>query len=345
MNKRHFRCSVLLIAILLVCASNICGASRVGTKERRVLENATHFPEGTVLVARSRDGTLLWAEIGKLHNSRTGTDYVFPNKEFVCERIVWSADQRRVLVIGETDAYILNATSLRLVRHLETFIAWWQGSNYAYLNYRSEPYRIVSQSGKTIYVPKNLEIYSADPENGDLLCGRLLPREWNWQERDPALRMQIWKQNTQGKLHRMRILGKAYFDGGSTGVPRAFGTTTGRRVVMGAPHGGGTFETLQMADRGEINALFSANSKEPLRNQHGPFNAGTILFGMLRPEPGVGAPIKAPFLYRVSDSKVTLKKLGMYTAFVYYDPVRDAIGIATSTNTDVVVRFTPVKPH
>lgn len=345
MNKLRFRCSVLRIAILLVCAPNICGASRVGTRERRVLENATHFPEGTVLAARSLNGTLLWAEIGKLHNRRTGTDYVFPNKAFECERIVWSADQKRVLVLGETDAYILNAASLRLMRHLETFTAWWQGSHYAYLNYSSEPCRIVSQSGKTIFVPKNLEIYSADPENGDLLCGRLLPRERNWQERDPALRMQIWKQNAQGKLHRIRILGKSYFDGGSTGVPRAFGTTTGRRVVMGAPHGGGTFETLQMADRGEINSIFSEPGVNFMISEQGPFRAEKTLFGLVRPGSLIDQQRKAPFLYQVSDEKMTRKKLGMNTLFVYYDPVRHAIGIATATDTDVVVRFIPVKPH
>lgn len=323
------------------CASNICGSSPRTVGDKPVSAISTRFPADTFLIARQpKSGTLLWATTQKLHNTRTGAEFTFPNGGCACKQMAWSADQKRLLVVGETDAYVLEADSLRFVHHLNNSVAWWQGSHYAYIDYTMDAPRIVSSANKPIAVLRNIEgIYAADPQNGYLLCGTLLPRELNHAERGPAYLLQICKLTSRDRLRRIRTLGRTYFDPGSSGVPGRFGMGKDQRVVFNYPHGGEALYTLQMAEGQQIRSLFMRNGEDSLESIQGPFVGENTLFGIVGLAAVSGSPCREQYLYRISGKKTTLQKIGLDVAFAYYDPIRHAIGLGYKSKTGVLVRY------
>lgn len=311
-----------------------------------VTENSARFPVGTVLVAHPQKGnTVLWATTQTLYNSHTGAQFAFPKSGFLCKRIVWSPDQKRLLVIGSeagyeedsfvTQAYVLEAASLRLVRHLKTPVVWWQGSDYAYLEADREPQRIASSAGKTYRVPSNLEICSADPYDGYLLGATFPKGEAGW-----TARFHLWKLTSRGKLQYYRVVGKSIFDPGSSGVPQACGRV-GKRVVVGVPHGG-AFETLEIAEGQRMTALSLGTSQADLMSVRGPYPAENGLFGLVRPVTFGDQPRQEAYLYQITDQAVTLTKMDSKVVFVYYDPIRRAIGVGSAGADGVVVRYLPI---
>jgi hypothetical protein len=340
--------TLLTCAILFGSLPNLCNSAQRAIRNHIIEENTPSFPVGTVLVARPQKGSdLLWATTHTLHNSNTGAEFAFPKSGFLCKRIVWSPDQERLLVLGDpaddetsliTEAYVLETRSLRLVHHLKTSVVWWQGSRYAYLQEDSEPQRIVSSAGKSCRVPSNLEICAADPHDGYLLGATLL-KEHN-PEYDPAYRLHLWKLASRGRLQCLRVVGKAYFDPGSSGVPRAFGRV-GKRVVFGEPHGG-AFETLMIAEGKRMTALSLGIGKPLLQNERGPYQAENCLFGLVRPVRMSDQPRQEAYLYRISDQAMSLTKIGKGILFVYYDPMRRAIGLGSANASGVIVRYLPV---
>lgn len=341
--------TLLTCAILFGSLPNLCNSAQHAIRNHIIEENIPSFPVGTVLVAHPQKGSdLLWATTHRLHNRNTGAEFAFPKSGFLCKRIVWSPDQECLLVLGDpaddetsliTEAYVLETRSLRLVHHLKTSVVWWQGSQYAYLDEDSEPQRIISSAGKSYRIPSDLEICAADPHDGYLLGATVL-KERN-PEYGPAYRLHLWKLTSRGRLQRLRVVGKAYFDPGSSGVPRAFGRV-GKRVIFGEPHGG-AFETLTIAKGKRMTDLSLGRGKPFLQSERGPYRAGNCLFGLVRLVRLSNQPRQEAYLYRISDHAMSLTKIGKGIVFVYYDPMRRAIGLGSADTSGVVVRYLPVK--
>lgn len=292
---------------------------------------------------------MLWATTKKLHNNGTGAEFAFSKDAFVCKRIVWSPDQKRLLVLGAedsdtpyvTDAYVLEATSLHLVRHLKTAYAWWRGSHYFY---EDDQGRLISSTGKSLLVPSNLEICTADAQTGYILGATPLPHGRPSEEYAPAYLLSVWKQTSRGKLRRVHVIGKTYFDPGSTGVPCAFGLVNRQRVLVGNPHGG-AYDTLRVVDGKRWISLDLHTNKtgylNELMNERGPYPTESSLFGLVRPVTLSNEPRKEPYLYQVTKKTIKLMKLGKDIVLIYYDPIRHAIGLGSNAINGVAVRYIP----
>ncbi len=260
----YFRASrnpTFLWPLLIIPMQAICAAS-LSEELFHITESSTQFPRGTILLSRDKKThTLLWSSQLKLHNSRTGAEYTYPKPESGCDKIVWSAEGKYLLVIGKK-ASILAAETLKLVRRLPTAKAWWNGSHYEYLEVKEKSLNITSSSGKKVRVPPNLVLCGIDPESGYILARINLHHKGN-QQNGPVSIMQLWKLDTNERLKLIHNLGKTNFDPGGSGSASTFGSYGGKRDILGEPQSD-AYDILQISNGGRITPLIAG--KQTIRS-------------------------------------------------------------------------------
>jgi hypothetical protein len=343
--------SFLLVVVLgLTAGGRLAGAPPYGDQ----------FPAGTRLVlyddARGRAYFAAGDAVGeaesgaRFHPSPDTYPSVYGNDgEILVESMLLSADAKSLLVRLVYDAFLLDAASLRPLRHFDTPWVWWEGSSLGHLSY-TRGGRTYLQSGgveRRLRLGRS-EVIIADATGTYFVAVRLLS-EGNYSNgHTPVYRLQLWKRARRGRLQRVRDLCLAgdYEPGHSGDALWHLAARDDRLAVFGVS-AWVVEELVSVLRGGRVTASLRDSKGRVLRFMHAPLVAGKEIIGLAEPLAGApGEPTQERCVYRATDHGVVITPVSPNVVFVTYRPRRGVgYGVADGEGVSVVWGASPVPSH
>jgi hypothetical protein len=326
------RLSAVTVVIALLAAAGCRGPVAV----EKTQTHADRFPLGTTLVVydSTHDRTYFATE-DYAQEQRTGARFAL--KDISPDALSISGVRD---VIGG-NAFVLDATTLRLARRLDTPCAWWEGSRLAYLRLddRGRGRGIVASGRVSKASTGESEILLGDLK-GRFFLGAILVRPAAVPS-GPTYRLQFWERTKAGGLKLVRNLATTYgYEPGHMGAPSHFEALGEGLAVFDFPGG--------LVDWGFVGVLQGQRVTAPLEDQKGrplvleqpPIIAGVAIVGLAEATtvPGLD-PIGDRYFYQVTETSISLKPIASNVVFVTYDPGQRAVGFGVADKDGVSVKW------
>jgi len=336
-----------LLLLLIVGSSLLLPAAGrcQTTPTKKPVQTETHFLSVTRMVFIDGDHHRVYAATpSALREIHSGATFLFPDPYGRAETITFTPDGKQLLLRRTFDAFLLNAKSLHLLRHINTRFVWLEGAQLVSIEVddnNDSDKEYVKRGYKRTWLPKGMH-FTAVSQRGSYLIGtKVILRGKNARSSYPTVRYLLLRRIRKGGFVVVKKLPKYTYDGASQGGPFYCEALPGPIVAFGLP----IYCAIDMSRAGFYRAghmvvLPQESEHFYLRYEHTPVLAGNAIVGLAQKTRWSDRhPTSQMYFFRLTKRGLVIKKVAANVEFVTYDTKQNRVGMGYSEKDGVILRW------